>query len=377
MVDAIIAGAGPAGAMAAIVLARAGARVVVVDRDRFPRDKLCGDTLNPGAVRLLEAYGLRGGPLDCGRMLKGMHVTGPTASVRAAYGPSSPALAITRRALDTWLIDRAVAAGARFESGVTVRAPLLDETAGAPVVRGLVLDRAGARTGHRMPAIVTIAADGRRSTLARAVGAARPSPMPRRWAYGTYASDVADVTDEGEMHIRHGWYVGVAPLPGGLVNVCVVRPGSPGRRPIDVVRDAIRREPELARRFERAAIDDDVRVLGPLSAETRGAGATGLLFAGDAAGFVDPMTGDGVHLALSGGVLAAEEALRALETGDVAGATARLARRRRSALGWKLRFNRVVRDLVDSPRAVDAASAASRVWPGLVRRAIRYAGGVH
>ena len=86
MLDVLIAGAGPAGAMAALVLARAGARVVLIDREQFPRDKLCGDTLNPGAVRLLESFGLTGGVLDKAVRLSGMRLTGPRASVRAVYG---------------------------------------------------------------------------------------------------------------------------------------------------------------------------------------------------------------------------------------------------------------------------------------------------
>jgi len=63
MLDVIIAGAGPAGSVAATLLARAGARVLIVDRETFPRDKLCGDTLNPGVVKLLQSIDLWGGPL--------------------------------------------------------------------------------------------------------------------------------------------------------------------------------------------------------------------------------------------------------------------------------------------------------------------------
>jgi flavin-dependent dehydrogenase len=88
------------------------------------------------------------------------------------------------------------------------------------------------------------------------------------------------------------------------------------------------------------------------------------------------MTGDGVHLALQSGVLAAREALRALETGDVVGAVSRLDRERRTAFGRKLRFNRLVRGLVSSPAAVDAATIAARILPGVMRRAVRYAGDV-
>jgi menaquinone-9 beta-reductase len=377
MLDVLIAGAGPAGAMAALVLARAGARVVLIDRERFPREKLCGDTLNPGAVRLLTSFGLTGGALDAAVSLSGMRLTGPNASVQASYGRPPCALAITRLVFDAWLLEHAVAAGARFETGVVAREPLADEHSGVPVVRGLVLDGADRRP-LRMPAILTIAADGRRSMLARAVGLAKTPRGPRRWAYGTYATGVGGMTDVGEMHVRHGWYIGLAPLGNGLANVCVVRPvnSAERKRPIEEVRGAVANDPDLRERFERAVILDDVRVLGPLSVGARGAGVPGLLLAGDAAGFVDPMTGDGVHLALRSGILAAREALRALETGDIAGAVSRLGRARRAAFGRKLRFNRMVRGLVSSPAAVNAASVAARMAPSVLERAVRYAGDV-
>jgi flavin-dependent dehydrogenase len=115
-------------------------------------------------------------------------------------------------------------------------------------------------------------------------------------------------------------------------------------------------------------------VLGPLAVNARAAGADGLLLAGDAAGFVDPMTGDGLHLAMQGAALAAEETLRVLETGDFAGAPARLARARQRTLGAKLRFNRAVRWLVVRPAAVELASLGARIAPGVIRRAVRYAG---
>ncbi len=102
----------------------------------------------------------------------------------------------------------------------------------------------------------------------------------------------------------------------------------------------------------------------------------GLLLAGDAAGFVDPMTGDGMHLAMQGGLLAAEETLRTLESGDFVGAPARLADARRARFGSKVRFDRLLRLLVQTPGAVAMASAGARLSPALVQRAIRYAGDV-
>jgi 2-polyprenyl-6-methoxyphenol hydroxylase-like FAD-dependent oxidoreductase len=159
------------------------------------------------------------------------------------------------------------------------------------------------------------------------------------------------------------------------VNVCVVtgpRPG--GGTPEGIIREAMARDPGLRRRSAAASFVSPIRVLGPLAVDVRAQGAAGLLLAGDAAGFVDPMTGDGLRLAMTSAVLAAREALATLTTGDVVGAPDRLAAARRRALGGKLRFNRAVRRLVDLPWLLDLAGWSATVAPGFVRRAVRYAG---
>src|SRR6185369_11914955 len=116
MVEVLIAGAGPAGAIAALVLARAGVRVLIVDRAKFPRDKICGDTLNPGAMRILERYGLRARVDPRGFPIHGMLLTGPTGvQVRGLYGSGIIGRSIIRRDFDQMLIDAAVAAGAQFQ----------------------------------------------------------------------------------------------------------------------------------------------------------------------------------------------------------------------------------------------------------------------
>lgn len=376
MLDVIIAGAGPAGAMAALVLARAGARVLVVDRETFPRDKLCGDTLNPGARSLIASLDLGGGPLDTAPRLSGMVVTGAGTRVVARYGGGTAGVALSRRVFDAWLLDRAVEAGARFEGGLTVRGPLVDSRRGAPIVRGLTMSRRGAASSlMRVPALLTIAADGRRSAVARALNLAVHPPSPRRWAFGAYATGVAETTDLGEMHIATGRYVGIAPLAGGIVNVCVVTgPRPQGTNPMEVIRNALARNRQLQRRFRRASFISEVRVLGPMAVEARAAGVAGALLAGDAAGFVDPMTGDGLHLAMRGAVLAARAGLRALESGDFDAAVRQLEEGRRLEILPKVRFNRALRRLVESRIAVGTAAWGARLAPGAVRWAVRYAG---
>jgi flavin-dependent dehydrogenase len=378
VLDVIVAGAGPAGSIAALTLARQGARVLLIDRETFPRDKLCGDTVNPGALDLLASLDLTGGPLASGRPLTGMLLSGPGVSVRALYGAGIVGRAVTRRDLDVWLLEQAIQAGARFEAGVVARGPLFAEVEGRRVVRGLALasDGHGTRVS-RMPATLVIAADGSRSALARGLGLLATPNRPRRWAFGAYATGVHGTSEVGEMHVRPHAYLGIAPLTDALVNVCVVTgPRPEGHGPLEVIRRVIDRDPRLAARFRTATFIGRPRVLGPLASDATAPGVEGLLLAGDAAGFIDPMTGDGLHLAMRGALLAAREALRTLETADFRLAVTRLAEARHRALGGKLRFNRSMRFIAGSPAAVGLASCGAAIAPGVMRYLVRYAGDV-
>lgn len=375
--DVLIVGAGPAGSIAALVLARAGARVRIVDRARFPRGKLCGDTLNPGALALLDRLAVSAGVRERALPVTGMIVTGPGGTrVVGEYARSVSGAAITRADLDERLLEEAARAGAQVDAGVMVRAPLVAAD-GARVVGA----RAAGRSGERdLRARVVIAADGRHSRLAFNLGLARYAPRPRRWAFGAYYEGVEALTTLGEMHIRDGGYVGVAAVPGGLTNVCVVRElGSLFRaqriETDSLVHLAVTRDVLLRDRFARARRVTPVSVLGPLAVDATGCGLPGLLLAGDAAGFIDPMTGDGLRFAIRGGELAAQAALRELETGRPAHGD--LASARRQAFGGKWRVNRALRTLVASPRAVRVAAAVASRWHAPVQHLVSVAGDVN
>jgi flavin-dependent dehydrogenase len=372
--DVIIVGAGPAGALAATILARAGVRVRVFDRATFPRHKLCGDTLNPGALATLAPVIPIAPLVASGWPLAGMRVTGPGAvAIEGRYAEGLRGRSVPRRTLDAYLVQQAATAGAAIEEGVTVSAPRL----ATQTVDGIVTKGSGGDCAHA--ARIVIAADGRESRLARALGLSGNATRPRRWAVGAYFEDVAGLSELGEMHIRRGHYIGVAPMPGGLANACLVVPHgieSRGLRdPGRALTAALAGDPELAPRFARARVIGAPTMLGPMAVDSDRAGVPGLLLAGDAAGFIDPMTGDGLRLALQGAVFAAQVALAVLNgTCTLADAAAALTARRRAAFGAKWRFNRVLRALVASPTGVVAATAAARVLPGIFHELIRYAG---
>jgi flavin-dependent dehydrogenase len=355
MTDVLICGAGPAGAIAALVLARAGARVRLIDRARFLREKLCGDTLNPGA-RHLQAGDRRGG--GCGvplpAIVTGRPVSGSSAATAIACGRALRARRSTRR----WGVFRCGRRDRRASSFEVIH----DGTGGWRA-------GAGRAAGAPLDAPLTIAADGAHSRLARSLGLARHAPRPRRWAVGAYFGQVEGMSEFGEMHVRPDSYIGVAPLPDGVANACVVSADVRALARPDLLLDQrLRTDPVLSGRFAHAQRVTRPQCLGPLAVESSACGLPGLLLAGDAAGFIDPMTGDGLRFALRGGELAALEALRALEHGS-ADAHVRLASARRQEFANKWRFNRALRSLVGSPRAV-----RGRDRRGGAHHTIRHAG---
>lgn len=371
--DVVVVGGGPAGAFAATMLARGGARVVLLDRDAFPRPKLCGDTLNPGGVALLRTVGLAGPVERHGLALDGMLVTGTSGvSIRGTYGDGLVGRAWSRHHLDLHLVEAAAQAGVDVRTGVRAQAPAVDRDGRVTGVR--VRQASGAT--EVVSARWTIAADGRRSTLALALGLIAHPARPRRWAIGTYAEGVEGLGRFGEMHVRAGHYIGVAPGEAGLANVCLVtasrdQMGDPAARLWRALRD----DPLLRGRVARARQVAPVITLGPLAVDAHAVGVPGLLLAGDAAGFVDPMTGDGLHIALRGGGLAAA-ALLDTSLREDADLLTRLRLDRRAAFGAKLRFNRALRSLVSWPMGVRLGAVGAAVAPSLLRHLIATAGDV-
>ncbi len=320
--DAIVVGAGPAGSATALQLARAGARVLLLDRARFPRDKPCSEYLSPAATPLLER-------LDSGLVaaveraapgrLYGMRVVAPDGAAAegrfaAAHPFASPqpyGYALPRTVLDTLLVQAAMRAGAVVEEGVPVEELLYDQGAvGGVVARGA----AGGRPALR--ARVVVGADGLRSVVARRLGLRRAS-RPERIAFSAHFKDVGGMGDAGEMHIGSPGYVGLGPIGNGVTTVALVLPAAVARARAAALRQGglvteLERFPRLRGRFSAAREVRALLVTGPFAQWSRHAVAPGALLVGDAADFFDPFTGQGLYAALRGAELAAATLIAAL-----------------------------------------------------------------
>jgi geranylgeranyl reductase family protein len=363
--DVVVVGAGPAGATSALLLARAGYSVLLLDKTRFPRPKPCGEYTSPAVAGVLRRLGVRAAVDAAGaRWLDGMRLYAADGSdwLVDYRGQGQRALAMPRLSLDRVLVEAARQAGAHVLEGFRVERLSME--------RGGVVGVVG-REG-RVPKMqvgrLVIGADGLHSRVAQALGLDVRVPWPRRLGLVAHYEGVA-LDGCGELHVgRHG-YAGLAPLGNGLVNVGVVvdlppRRGAP--HPAACYDAALAALPSLAPRLVGARRLGPVRGVGPLARRTRRAAGAGWLLVGDAAGFLDPFTGDGVYEALRGAELAAAVAARALERGDLsAGALAPYARLRGRTFGAKWRLGGLLQLFVHQPALLSHALRRLRERPAL------------
>ena len=371
--DVIVVGAGPAGAAAAILLAEHGVAVTLLDRARFPRPKICGEYLSPEAPRVLDRLGVLKAVDGRAVPLAGMRITAPDGTelvgTYRALGRFRPyrehAMALPRETLDAILVERARALPIDVREGTRVVDVLLD---GDRVTGVEAVDGAGRVQALRAPLV--IAADGRASVIAQRLGLRREHRL-RRMALVTYVAGLEGCRDRGEIFVDPPDYAILNPVAPDRANLSLVVPlgdAAPWSARLETFFTARARHlPHLARRLAGARLVAPVRALGPLAYEVAPPRAGGVLLVGDAAGFFDPFTGEGVFAALRGAELAAETAVRALGAGDCScAALAGYARARRRAFAGKERVTRALQLVVARRPLADLAAHALARRPALL-----------
>jgi menaquinone-9 beta-reductase len=375
MRDVVVVGGGPAGTAAAILLRQRGHDVLLLEEARFPRDKVCGESVSPEAWRLLEALGAAAAvrALDPWP-LRGMTLRAPGGTtVRGEYRDGHAGFAARRLALDQVLLDAARAAGVEVREGTRVSGLLRDDGA---AVRGVTAAPGSAE--EAVAARLVVGADGRRSVVARRLGLLREHRRLRKFAVRGHWEGMEGLGEYGEMHVGGGGYCGIAPLSATAANVAFVL----DRREMAVAagdvegfhrRALAARWPALAERLQRARLLGPPRAIGPLALEARGLTAPGALLVGDAAGFYDPFTGEGVTLALRSAELAAEAADRALQQAAVPDLRG-YERARHAATRDKFRLNRLLQRVVAWPALADAVGHRLARRPDLADQLVGIAG---
>jgi flavin-dependent dehydrogenase len=332
--DILVAGGGPAGSTLAALAAEAGARVLLVEREAFPRDKVCGEFVSVEGRGVLEGLGVLDSLLEAGATtmnavrlstLGGRRLCAPLPEV-AGFGRE--ALGISRRVLDATLLERASRAGAECLERVEAVEPLID----GGRVRGMrVRAVASSGPGEEVRAAVTAAADGRRSVLARTLHPAIGDPVrtdPRSW-FGLKChldADAALLGGRVELHLFDGGYAGLGSVEAGRINLCLMvtvralraHGGAPDR----LLDERVLRNPAIAELLDGVPRSTPWKSIGPLRFGVRRPAAAGALFVGDAAGTIDPYSGEGMAHALRGAELASEYALRAAAGGGLSPAVA-------------------------------------------------------
>ena len=371
--EVIVVGGGPAGASTAWALAREGADVLVIDRARFPRDKICAEYLSPQASRILSDMGVLdevegSNPAHLAGMRvrapNGLIANGEFAANHGFHGFRDKGLAIRRTVLDEIVLRGARAAGARVEEGLRVTDIARNGSERVSGVKAVGVDGAPRVIYGRY----VVGADGLRSVIGRRLGLVKTSRIwPRRIALVAHYRKVQGVTDMGEMHVDYDGYFGIVEVGDGLMNVAVVIPQSRakqiGEDKTAFFEQWIAARPHLAERFQGAERITPVRATGPFASASRHAWSPGAALVGDAADFFDPFTGEGIYAALRGGELLAPHLLEALErsVADEPRILGGYDRARKSEFGGKWKLERIVGMAIAYPYFLNnAAKVLSR-----------------
>jgi menaquinone-9 beta-reductase len=402
--DVIVVGAGPSGSTAAYYLAQAGLNVLLIEKSRFPRDKVCGDGLTPRAVKSLVAMGVDVSEEAGWLRNKGLRVIGggvrleldwPELSSWPGYG-----LVRTRASLDEQLARRAQAAGAKLLEGTTVTGPVLDgdgrivgvETSAEPEEKSKARSRSdNAEQGHGVApgvtyrARVVVAADGNSSRLSVAMGLRKRDDRPMGVAVRTYYTSPRhkddyleswlDLWDGDRLLPGYGWIFGMGDGTSnvglGLLNTSDAFGKTDYR---DLLKRWLKSMPEEWGYVEENRTEPVRGAALPMGFNRTPHYHKGLLLAGDAAGMVNPFNGEGIAYAMESGQLLARVVAQALARPTRA-ETERVLRsypdELQAAYGRYYTLGRIFVELIGRPKLMRYATGRGMHHPQLMKFALK------
>jgi geranylgeranyl reductase family protein len=350
MFDVAIVGGGPAGSSCAAFCAAAGLRTAIFEREKFPREKVCGDCINPACwpilrrLQVLERVrALPHGKLD---RVEFIAIGGQRLSVDLPVGHEAE-IAIKRSFFDQLLLERARELGTTVFESATVTAltppdPRTDHwkiSVGDQIVSSRTL----------------VAADGRNSTVARLCGLL-PRPARERVALQTHLPLPLDFGDRVVLEFRPEGYSGQAPVGDAQLNLCLV----------SVPKKIASLRAWAEKRFGISP-DHAWRTITPLTREPISPAQPSLFFVGDSARVVEPFTGEGIYYALASGELAAKAIALQHEGGDAGDVAVAYSAAHRQLYHGRLWINRLARAAVLSPRIASTSLRFARFQPWMLR----------
>jgi geranylgeranyl reductase family protein len=343
--DVVIVGAAPAGSLAALVLARAGHRVALLDRAAFPRPKICGNCINPAAWEIWDKLGLTESFSALAHQeIAGfdLHIEGRSLYRHDFQRPRQGPRAIPRDVLDDWLRKEAELAGAEFFPETTVTK--VDPQS------GIVETPRGEFSGK-----LILGADGRNSLVARQSGLMPPPRRCHRVAWQTTIPAPADLDDHTHMHVFEEGYFGYCRTDPANAVISMVLDS---RRSMDPLRFVRRCLPHLE--------EQEWLRMNPITRARARTGTGRVWLIGDAARVVEPFTGEGIAFALTTGLLAAESASAGLAGNNLDAALVRYTRDHRRLYHRRAWANTIVRSLLINPSYLVRVLRRFDFLPGLV-----------